>query len=70
MEEKQILEQLENYQFEKKVALTALKVVLDGEAFLGSEKVIDKLIKKISDCNWFINYYNEKLIELNKGQSE
>lgn len=70
MEEKQILEQLENYQFERKVALTALKVVLDGEAFLGSEKVIDKLIKKISDYNWSIDYYNKELIELNKGKSE
>lgn len=70
MEENQILEQLENYQFEKKVALTALKVVLDGEAFLGSEKVIDKLIKKISDYNWSIDYYNKELIELNKGKSE
>lgn len=76
-----ICEQLDNYTFDRKVAVKALQHELITTPF-PDDDLVNKLCKKITDLNWNIEYNKEKLdeilakeeqpesIEAEKGKSE
>lgn len=76
-----ICKQLDNYTFDRKVAVKALQHELMITPF-PDDDLVNKLCKKITDLNWNIEYNKEKLdeilakeeqpesIEAEKGKSE
>lgn len=65
-ERKNALEQIDNYQFERTITITALKEELKDPCF--NDDMVDRLVKKIDNCNWNINFYKVKLKALDKAE--
>lgn len=64
-ERNDILNQIENFEFERLLGLTGLKVILgDDVSYPGKEKFIDKCVTKVDFCNSQLSYLRLKLNNL------